>query len=80
VTTQHRRRLEDPDPQDRALDQGQLVEATNRINELLEGVARDLPPDSGLEISFIALPSADGEDRLQLSYIDISEEVATYFG
>lgn len=80
VSTQFQRKLDDPDPADQEIDHDRLGEATNTINELLERVEREIHDSNPhLEISFIAIRSADGEDRLQLGYIDTSEEVFTYF-
>lgn len=78
VTTCFRRRIEDPPDQEPNFDRGQLLDATNSINEILERAARDLP-DTGVEIAFIAVRGPAGEDdRLRLAYVDTSEETATY--
>lgn len=69
--------LENPSDQDPARGHSQLQEATDRINRILEELAQN-PPDAGLRLALLALPHPDGEDRLQLSYIDTSVEVTTY--
>jgi hypothetical protein len=71
--------LENPTNQesDRAL--SQLQEATDRINKILGETALNASSASR-KIVFLAVRGPDGHDRLQLSYIDTSVKVTTFFG
>lgn len=78
VTTCFPRLLEDPPDQEPDFDHDQLLEATNRINEILERAVRALP-DTGVEIAFLAVRGPTGQDDcLRLAYVDTSEETTTY--
>jgi hypothetical protein len=48
----------------------ELQEATESINKLLDDVARK-NPDPNRQLAILAVRDADGEDRLQLAYINV---------
>jgi len=62
-------RLKYPSPED--LPAPELPEATDIVNRILEEVAKK-NPDPNRELAIVAFQDADGEDYLQLAYIDVS--------
>jgi len=61
----------------------ELEQATDKINMILKEIASE-NPDPDRELAILAFQDADGEDYLQLAYIDVgviplpdSEEVAS---
>jgi hypothetical protein len=71
--------LENPPLQKSAHAFNQLQEATDRINKILEEMASHGPSTSH-KIAFLAVRGPDGQDYLQLSYVDTSVKVTTFFG
>jgi hypothetical protein len=61
--------FKDPSPED--LPAPELQEATDMINRILEEVAKE-NPDPNRELAILAVRDVDGEDYLQLAYIDAS--------
>lgn len=79
IPTCGRAKLQNPSAQRSDL-LGQLQEATDRINAVLEETSsRSKAADAGLEIAFLLIRNPGGEDQFRLGYIDTRTKVTTYF-